>query len=110
MARLIDADALIPLIQKDKIEGENLDIIKALGNGLQAETLNQACDRHIKIINSLPTIQAEPVRHGEWLWDDHYGHYKCSECKDFYPHNTTVILNNGFKFCPNCGLKMDGGV
>lgn len=59
--RLIDADALIPLIQEDKIEGKTLDIIKALGDGLQAETLNQACDRHIKIISSLPTIDAVPV-------------------------------------------------
>ena len=54
--RLIDADAAITLIQEDKIEGETLGIMKALGSGLQAETLNQACDRHIKIINSLPTI------------------------------------------------------
>lgn len=57
--RPIDADALVPLIQRDKIEGETLSIIKALGEGLQAETLNLACDRHIKIINSLPTIEAE---------------------------------------------------
>lgn len=54
----IDADALITLIQEEKIEGKILDIIKALGDGLQAETLNQACDRHIKIINSLPAIDA----------------------------------------------------
>lgn len=54
--RPIDADVLIPLIQEEKIEGETLNIIQALGDGLQAETLNQACDRHIKIINSLPTI------------------------------------------------------
>lgn len=59
--RLIDADALISLIQEEKIEGKILDIIKALGDGLQAETLNQACDRHLKIINSLPIIDAVPV-------------------------------------------------
>lgn len=66
--RLIDADALIPLIQEDKIEGKMLDIIKALGDGLQAETLNQACDRHIKIISSLPTIDAVPI-------------VRCTDCK-----------------------------
>lgn len=54
--RLIDSDAAIALIQEEKIKGETLDIIIALGDGLQAETLNQACDRHIKIINSLPVI------------------------------------------------------
>jgi hypothetical protein len=61
---MIDADTVIPLIQEDKIEGETLNLIKALGDGLQAETLNQACDRHIKIINSLPTIEAIPI---EWI-------------------------------------------
>ncbi len=58
--RPIDADALIPLIQEDKIEEKTLGIMKALGDGLQAETLNQTCDRHIKIISSLPTIDAVP--------------------------------------------------
>lgn len=66
--RLIDADALIPLIQEERIEGEILDIIKALGEGLQAETLNQACDRHIKIISSSPTIDAVAV-------------VRCEDCK-----------------------------
>ncbi len=59
--RPVDADVLIPLIQEDKIEGKILDIVKALGDGLQAETLNQACDRHIKMINGLPTIDAISV-------------------------------------------------
>lgn len=66
--RLIDADVLIPQIREEKIEGEILGIIKALGDGLQAETLNQACDRHIKIISSLPTIDAVPV-------------VRCKDCK-----------------------------
>lgn len=66
--RPIDADVLIPLIQEDKIEGKTLDIVKALGDGLQAETLNQSCDRHIKIINNLPTIDAVPV-------------VRCKDCK-----------------------------
>lgn len=59
--RPIDADTLIPLIQEEKIEGKTLDIIKVLGDGLQAETLNQACDRHIKIISSLPTIDEHKI-------------------------------------------------
>lgn len=66
--RPIDADILVPLIQEDRIEGKILDIVKALGDGLQAETLNQACDRHIKIIRDLPTIDAVPV-------------VRCKDCK-----------------------------
>ena len=72
--RLIDADALISIIQEDKIEGKTLDIIKALGDGLQAETLNQSCDRHIKIISNLPTIDAVPV-------------VRCKDCKRWKDSN-----------------------
>ena len=107
--RLIDADALIPLIQEEKIEGQTLDIIKALGDGLQAETLNQACDRHMKIINSLPTIDATPVKHGEWIdvmteeWCT-FDECKCSVC------GVVEYFNKGWKkfsYCPSCGAKME---
>ena len=97
--RLIDADALIPLIQEDKIEGKTLDIIKELGDGLQAETLNQACDRHIKIISNLPTI--EPKR-GEWI-EDKYTR-KCSICGSHF----WMRAGNVWKYCPNCGSKNGG--
>ena len=99
--RQIDADILIPLIQKDKIEGETLDIIKALGDGLQAETLNQACDRHIKIINSLPTIEVEPRKHGYWIWTGSC--QVCSVCDE-----EQYGVDTGRYYCPNCGARMDG--
>lgn len=76
--RPIDADVLIPLIQEDKIEGKTLDIVKALGDGLQAETLNQSCDRHIKIINNLPTIDAVPV-------------VRCKDCKHYWRNHADDI-------------------
>ena len=100
--RLIDADVLIPLIQEEKIEGKILDIIKALGDGLQAETLNQSCDRHIKIINSLPTIDAVPAKHGEWEYIGGYGYkYRWSEC--------VMCAERKTNYCSYCGAKMDGG-
>lgn len=109
--RPIDADTLIPLIQEDKIEGETLDIVKALGDGLQAETLNQTCDRHIKIIRELPTI--EPKR-GKWIKDgDAYALYKCSVCNDVCPAVGYADcipeerMYKTMKYCPNCGAKME---
>ena len=114
--RPVDADVLIPLIQEDKIEGKILDIVKALGDGLQAETLNQACDRHIKMINSLPTIDVTPIKHGEWIHGRevsrdyvgdacvciHYEKWWCSEC------NYTVDLGEPllWHYCPVCGANM----
>ena len=98
--RLIDADALIPLIQEDKIEGETLEIIKTLGEGLQAETLNQACDRHIKTINSMPTI--EP-KHGRWIKHNRY--VECLLCHRTW--NSDYNDTYAFNYCPNCGARMD---
>ena len=64
-----------------------------------------------KILNQFPGADVAPVRHGRWVdrivdeneviqpWMERY---YCSEC-----------LEGGnqswFKFCPNCGAKMDGG-
>lgn len=109
--RPVDADVLIPLIREEKIKGEILDIIKTLGDGLQAETLNQACDRHIKIISSLPTI--DPVKHGEWIKNDGRYGWHCSVCgeDDFYAfvRNSDTGENElQDRYCPNCGARMDG--
>lgn len=110
--RLIDADALIPLIQEDKIEGGTLDTIKALGAGLQAETLNQACDRHIKIINSLPIIEVESVKCGQWKpFDLTWGRsiYACTSCGEAFEVPTEGDKPM-YDYCPYCGARMmDGG-
>ena len=56
----------------------------------------------------IPTVDAEPVRHGKW----HVRPYDiiCSACgKSFdfdYPANVCV---QDYHYCPNCGAKMDGG-
>jgi hypothetical protein len=53
-----------------------------------------------------PTIEAEPVRHGRWI----FGHSRtsswmvCSICRKSQSGQTAC-----FSFCPNCGARMDGG-
>ena len=60
-------------------------------------------------IRNAPTIDAEPVRHGRWLYNSYptvwYGHgeppeWVCSECEE--------RAYNTYDYCPNCGAKMDG--
>lgn len=49
---------------------------------------------------SLPTIEAEPVRHGHWEFIGGYGYqYRCSRCVNCVERKT--------KYCPNCGARMD---
>ena len=56
-------------------------------------------------IADVPTIEAEPVKHGRWIEHiDHEmltGYDECSVC-----HFGTIGQSN---YCPNCGAKMDGG-
>lgn len=62
MADLIDRQAAIDAIMADKIEGNALDIAIALGDGKQAETLNEACNRHAQLLNALPSVQSEVAK------------------------------------------------
>lgn len=52
-------------------------------------------------IEELPTIEAEPVKHGRWEINcDGYYPY-CSNCKN-EPQGREMTL-----YCPNCGVRMD---
>lgn len=102
--RLIDADALIEVLQNREIHAESVDKRIAIKG-----------DRQV-VINA-PTIDAVPevaiqkaweqgkkdaVRHGKWLEarEKDPCQYICSECKWF--------VDDDSKYCPNCGAKMDG--
>ena len=48
-------------------------------------------------------VDAVPVRHGRWVWNDYggIGNYHCSEC------GKICICNGDYDYCPNCGARMD---
>ena len=52
-------------------------------------------------IDDMPTVEAEPIRHGHWIEYNMYGElrYKCSVCG-------AVKLFRTF-YCCECGAKMD---
>lgn len=95
--RLIDADALL-----------ESGICAEYGyndNGLLLIPMRDVTNS----IRNAPTIDAEPVRHGRWLYNSYptvwYGHgeppeWVCSECEE--------RAYNTYDYCPNCGAKMDG--
>lgn len=71
------------------------------------------CSDVLDIIERQP--MADPVKHGKWwsvkLLDDEadFGEVdgaQCSECG--YAHESEYWAKTYFKFCPNCGAKMDG--
>lgn len=60
-----------------------------------------------------PTIDAEPVRHGEWilnpcnLYND--ATWVCSVCENEWVLIDGTPLDNQMNYCPKCGARMDGG-
>lgn len=76
------------------------------------DTVDTASDM-CGLIDSLPAAEVEPVRHGEWTKteDDWYSltTITCSECHEewcFETEEDVSLLN--YRYCPNCGAKMDG--
>ena len=67
-------------------------------------------------IEQLQTTNSAPVVHGYWFFTE-YEYFDCSECGFVYyngcecTREAREMLRNGdaYKYCPNCGAKMDGG-
>lgn len=67
----------------------------------------------LEVINSVPSDDVAPVRHGKWLeWfpgdcalimTGEEMLYRCSCCDVKYSDA------EGYKYCPNCGARMDLG-
>lgn len=64
------------------------------------------------ILDDMPTIDYEPVRHGKWVeQEDFCGdlYYTCSACKIDWVCIDGTPAENGMHYCPNCGANMHGG-
>lgn len=53
------------------------------------------------MIDSVPAADVVEVRHGRLLNPNPYG--ECSLC------GYLMDIRDGYKYCPSCGAKMDGG-
>ena len=81
------------------IDGDELrDIYSSVPNGVYTT------GHIITAIDECKTIDAAPVKHGRWELVDEAEprRYGCSECSCLSWYGT-------YKYCPNCGAKMDGG-
>lgn len=58
----------------------------------------------INSVQEIPAADVEPVRHGRWVVDGVY--VVCSVCNRLTLSPIVKQLPI-FKFCPNCGAKMD---
>lgn len=66
-------------------------------------------------IIALPVADVEEVRHGHWYATE-YEYYSCSVCGESYYNGCEssaeakhrLKTKDTYKYCPNCGAKMDG--
>ena len=131
---LIDRQAFIE--RERKLYCEDCDRRKGMKNGKLTvcyeigEAPCRSCwlDDALTDLEDAPTIDAVPMRHGEWVWKHrHHGGFKTAkgkcECgRDVYAQideryesddpycpfcgvmNDSIFLN----YCPNCRARMDG--
>ena len=92
--RLIDADALMK------------DYGMHQGSCSKCPLDKYECKQHYWLkqdvcwmLDSAPTIEAEPVRRGRWI--DHGGFVTCSVCNE-----EQYGIDTGRFYCPNCGARM----
>ena len=69
----------------------------------RAEHCIETTDAFIELIDSAPTVDAEPIRHGKWV---NYG--CCSFCGKPDPYYCFITEYKSY-YCPHCGAKMDEG-
>ena len=87
MARYIDAEKVIEIAESNKA------VLQSLGDIVDIR----------EIVNDVPTADVQPVKHGKWIDKGNAAGLFCSEC-DF---KVRYRDERRFKYCPNCGAKME---
>lgn len=85
--RLIDANALIENLRNDPLFG----LVEKYGL--------------TRVIEAQPTIETQPVRHGEWELSKYASKWRCDNCGRLVDEDEA---NTEYDYCPYCGAKMDG--
>lgn len=105
--RLIDADELFRELEniEDVFHRMGIREFDSYNEGRIDGIINAE-----NVVKSAPTIEAEPIRHGHWV-DAEIQTFNisepievCSECDTFFLLKHT---GGGYKYCPECGAKMD---
>lgn len=113
---LISREALIK-----ELEQRHLDDVFIKCGLPPMRKMSLECNRALKtqgdairdVINGLPAVDAEPVRHGKWmnvceiLPPEYHDKKRCSVCANFSLHDRLGRVRTSC-YCPNCGAKMRG--
>lgn len=88
--------------------------IEAAYQGLQRPSNSDEWKRILEHINAIPSEDVEPVKRGKWMEmgtnADGTRNIKCDQCGEGFKtrgHARSYYTKNKYKFCPNCGAKME---
>lgn len=91
--RLIDADKLREVLQRLSYDDWN-----------QGASISwaEAYSEIANMINAIPTVEVEPIKHGRWIGKPIAGYstVRCSACGNVFSEN-----NGKWNYCPDCGAK-----
>ena len=99
--RLIDADALIEVVEKSMAENPHKDKMQ---RGMHTHEHKY----FLTLLAGAPTIQPEP-QEGHWIpheSPDGGEQYECSECGVLWEFNDGTPEDNEAYYCPKCGKKL----
>ena len=93
-------------LYEDEVKRAIRQVKKTWTNGIETDgnsiSAAVAALNHAEgMLASLKTVEAEPVRHGEWIYaggNMRSRYYRCSLCNAMYEGRSN--------FCPECGVKM----
>lgn len=88
----------------NKLHEVTWDATKALQSKSKLQAFTLGLKMAIEEFKKLPTVEAEPIRQGEWIeCEGRNNEYYCSECYDIWKSDRI----KGMKYCPSCGAKME---
>jgi hypothetical protein len=97
--RAIDSDHVIARLD---------EIQPFAGNKAANAAINLAKD----VVRNAPTLSPDDLRPvGKWIWHDNYGWDNTLECsccaEEYVVYDGEFPGVDSFKYCPNCGAKME---
>ena len=99
MAKYIDREALIEWLKRIPLT----DLSD--GRGLCRVIMEDNFKKAIKKMPEGIAVDVAPVKHGRWVYGDYYDVGDvCSEC-DW----DSQMICSSYRYCPNCGARMDEG-
>lgn len=98
-------------MQEQMTKQDAIEYLLYLKHDVQAKSpMDIALDTAIEVLKQ-PTIEPE-VRHGDWntIYSfDGDVYFRCSNCEEEFVLDDGNPKSKGWKYCPSCGCKMDGG-